>query len=248
MIILEAGLNHFGKVKEAREYLNFFLKSNFKKLTFQINTKEYYKKYPFKLPISFYKYALKKTKQKGKKIGLAVCDHRTFKEYKSIKFDFYKLLSIGIDNEILIKDLIDKKKEVYISLGIGTDQKIKRCLKKFGNKCQTNLIYTSLSHNPGDLSLERINYLRKKFKKKIGYGHHYKNELPILLSIYYKVSFFFIYIKKDNIKNSIKYPDDKHAFFFKDLSNLLNSMNEVSKIFKKKKLNTKIKINEKIDL
>ncbi len=58
MIILEAFPNYFGKVKEAKEYLNFFLNSNFQKLTFQINTKEYYKKYSFRLPTSFYNYAL----------------------------------------------------------------------------------------------------------------------------------------------------------------------------------------------
>ena len=44
-IILEVGLNHLGSEKKAKKYLNFFLKSKFKKMTFQINTVEYYKKH-----------------------------------------------------------------------------------------------------------------------------------------------------------------------------------------------------------
>jgi len=39
MIVLEVGINHFGKLSEANYYLNFFLKSNFKYLTFQIQSK-----------------------------------------------------------------------------------------------------------------------------------------------------------------------------------------------------------------
>ena len=45
MIILEVGINHFGSIKEANEYLKFFLESNFKFLTFQIQTKKFYQKF-----------------------------------------------------------------------------------------------------------------------------------------------------------------------------------------------------------
>ena len=72
MIILEVGINHFGSVKEANNYLNFFLNSNFKYLTFQIQTKKFYEKnfqkIDFELPISFYKKALIKAKLKNKKL------------------------------------------------------------------------------------------------------------------------------------------------------------------------------------
>tara|TARA_B100000029_G_C17310477_1_gene864199 strand:+ start:87 stop:416 length:330 start_codon:yes stop_codon:yes gene_type:complete len=62
MMILETGINHFGKIKEANEYLNYFLKSKFNYLTFMLQSEKFYKKYKrkidFKLPKSFYEKAL----------------------------------------------------------------------------------------------------------------------------------------------------------------------------------------------
>lgn len=72
MIVLEVGINHFGKLSEANSYLNFFLKSNFEYLTFQIQSKEFYKKFDnkinFKLPLKFYSDAIKKVKKKIKNL------------------------------------------------------------------------------------------------------------------------------------------------------------------------------------
>ena len=45
MVVLEVGINHFGKVKEANKYLNYFLKSKFNYLTFMLQTEKFYKKY-----------------------------------------------------------------------------------------------------------------------------------------------------------------------------------------------------------
>jgi len=41
-LILEAGLNHFGKVDEAKKILNFFIKSEFNHLTFMLHKREFY--------------------------------------------------------------------------------------------------------------------------------------------------------------------------------------------------------------
>ena len=68
MIVLEAGINHFGKLNEANKLLSFFLKSNFKYLTFMIQTDEFYKKNKkkinFELPLAFYNKALRQAKKK----------------------------------------------------------------------------------------------------------------------------------------------------------------------------------------
>ena len=69
-IILEVGLNHLGSKLKADKYLNFFLNSNFDKITFQINTTKFYKKYSYELPFNFYKNALIKAKLKKKKLDL----------------------------------------------------------------------------------------------------------------------------------------------------------------------------------
>ena len=70
MLILEVGINHFGSLLEAKKYLNFFLKSDFEYLTFQIQTEKFYKKFSskinFELPVTFYLEAIKKVKKKKK--------------------------------------------------------------------------------------------------------------------------------------------------------------------------------------
>ena len=119
MIILEVGINHFGKTKEANKYLNYFLKSKFNYLTFMLQTEKFYKKYEkkinFHLPISFYKKALRLSHKKNKKIGIAVCDLKTFKPLSNLNFDFYKLLGISINNKDLISKLKNKIK-IYMYL------------------------------------------------------------------------------------------------------------------------------------
>jgi len=118
MVVLEVGINHFGSLSQANSYLDFFLKSDFKYLTFQIQTEAFYKKFRkkinFELPVKFYLDAIKKSKNKNKKLGLAVCDVNSFKKYESLNFDFYKLLGISINNYKLIDILSLKKKKIFI--------------------------------------------------------------------------------------------------------------------------------------
>ena len=45
MFILEAGINHFGDLKEAKKIDKFFFKSSFKSLTFMIHNEIFYKNY-----------------------------------------------------------------------------------------------------------------------------------------------------------------------------------------------------------
>ena len=116
-VILEAGVNHLGKISEAKKILNFFLNSKFKSLSFMAHSKDFYekmnKKINYKLPISFYSEAIKLAHKKNKRIGLAVCDIETFKPFHKINFDFYKLLGISINNKKLIYDL-GLKKNMFI--------------------------------------------------------------------------------------------------------------------------------------
>lgn len=247
MIILEVGINHFGSIKEANDYLKFFFKSDFKYLTFQIQTKKFYqknKKINFELPISFYKKALDKAQQHNKKIGLAVCCARSFKKYENLSFNFYKLLSIAINNFQLIDTLSKFKKKIFISLGKGTNKNILKCLNRFSKKNNLNLIYTSMSYSPKDLNLSRINILKKIFRLPVGYGHHYKNNIPLYFLKIFKADYLFIYIKKKEKRGRI-YPDDTHAIEIDKLNNLKDKLNEIDIILANKKINTKIKLNEK---
>ena len=100
-----------------------------------------------------------------------------------------------------------------------------------------------MSYHPKDLNLNRINYLKNKFKIPVGYGHHYKNEIPLILSKLYGVEFIFLYIKKKS-KEKRFYPDNNHALFLDQLIPLVEKLNEVENLINNKAINTKIKLTD----
>ena len=98
-----------------------------------------------------------------------------------------------------------------------------------------------MSYDPNDLDLNRINYLRKKYQLPVGYGHHYKNSLPIYLSAFFNPTFYFVYIKIFAKKKRL-FPDNIHAFFTHQMKELYDNINDVKIKLTKKKVSTKIKI------
>ncbi len=112
-------------------------------------------------------------------------------------------------------------------------------------KKKLRLIHTSLSYEPADQNLKRIELFYKIFPK-LAYGHHYKNILPIILSLNSNIKDIFVYIKGNQAKNR-HYPDDIHAFSFKEIKNLSKKINECIDILgSKNKRNSIIKtINDK---
>jgi len=128
MFFLEAGINHFGDKKEIDKILKFFFKSSFQNITFMLQTDDFYNQYTkkginFKLERDYYNHLIKICKKNNKKIGLSVCDIKTFSEVKDLEFDFYKLLSISINNFNLINILNTKNKPIYISTGFNSNDK-----------------------------------------------------------------------------------------------------------------------------
>ena len=229
-LILEVGLNHFGKVKESIKYLKFFLKSNFTHITYQIQKESYYEKFKFKLPISHYIFLINKIHKKGKKIGLAVCDIDSCYEIAKLNFDFYKILSISLTDKFLVKFIKERKKPIFLSCGTASNNEIKKSINNFknGEKKKITLIHTSLSYEAKDQNLKRLELLYK-ILPRIAYGHHYSNFLPIILSLYSKIKYIFIYIKALEKKGRF-YPDEKHALNFKKIDNLSEIINESIKI------------------
>jgi sialic acid synthase SpsE len=250
-IFLEAGINHFGDVMAAHRIIKFFIKSEYKNLTFMIHKETFYKKQfltnkiDFKLQRSFYQKAIDICHKKNKRIGLSVCDLKSCNYIIDLNFDFYKILGISINNKQLIQEIDKKKKPTYVSLAIANNNKIKNLLKYFYNKKNLRLIYTSMSYEPKDLNLNKISSLNKKFNIPVGYGHHYKNLIPFSIMSFYKVKFIFFYIKGFFKKKNKYYPDNDHAIFIKDLKNVTDIIEESNIIIKNKKNNEKIKLNDK---
>ena len=250
MFILEGGINHFGKISEANILLNFFLDSNFNKISFMIHTELFYsinkkKGLNFELPYKFYKDSINKVHKKKKKIGLSVCDIVSFYKYKDLNFDFYKLLSVAINNYELI-NLLKKKKNIYVSTGFANHKKIKNCIKAFENKKLT-LLHTPMSYNEQDLCFKKIYLLKKKYKKPVGYSHHHINYNSIYALSAYKPDKIFLYVRQKDKKNRI-YPDHDHAIKINDLESLrinylkCEKMHLVSKKFKVNIFKNEIKI------
>ena len=246
-LILEVGLNHFGKVKESIKYLKFFLNSNFTHITYQIQKESYYQKFKFKLPISHYIFLINKIHKKGKKIGLAVADIKSCYEIAKLNFDFYKILSVSLNDKLLVDFINKRKKPIFLSCGTASNNEIKKCLNNFKtrDKKRITLIHTSLSYDAKDQNLKRLELLYKIFPS-IAYGHHYGNFLPIILSLYSKIKFIFVYIKASEKKGRY-HPDEKHAFAFKKTEDLKEVINESVKILgSENKRNSTIKtINDK---
>jgi len=232
---LEAGINHFGKLDQANKILRYFLNSSFKNITYMIQSEKFYKKYKkrglnFKLSYNFYLNAIKECKKKKKKFGLAVCDAVSFKGKRDLNVDFYKLLSIGIDDYELIEMLKIKKKPVYISTGFNvTESKIKKAIKLFNNSKQIQLLHTPMTYTLDELNLKKINIYKKKFKLPTGYSNHFNNKEIFCLLSNYEPNSVFLYCKPIKKKGRI-YPDDQHAFYLDELENIKFDYNYASKV------------------
>ena len=154
------------------------------------------KKINYKLSREFYKKAINISHEKGKKIGLSVCDLKTFDELKDLNFDFYKLLSIGVNNHSLIEVLRKRNKHVFISTGFNTSiSQVKKSIKMFKSKKKLTLLHTPMTYNTSELNFPKINIMRKKFKLDVGYSNHNNdiNNLNVLSC--YNPKIIFLYCK-----------------------------------------------------
>lgn len=244
---IEAGTNHFGKVSEANKILNFFLNSNFKNLTFMIQSKSFYEKHKkkgidFTLKKNFYIDALKKCHEKKKYFGLAVCSEETFQDFYDLKFDFYKLLSLAINNKKLIKMLKKKNKPIFVSTGFNSNEKkIKKCLSFFNIKSKITLLHSPMTYSSDELNLKRVEEIKKKYSLKTGYSNHYNNINVLYQLSAYNPDAIFLYCKQKKKRGRI-YPDDEHAFYFKELNKIIGEYKNYVSMHKKLKKIKQIKI------
>ena len=232
MIIGEVGLNHLGKKDYANEYINFHLKNNFESLSFQIRENKFYErkeKKHLRLNDTFYKRIADKYRDiRDKKIGLSVSSLDSIEHIIYLKFDFYKILSIGAKDSNLINTLLKKTSaEIYISIGSLSLIEIKKIIKMYIHNKRIKFNYTQLTYNNENINFLNLLDFASKYKNKYSYGHHYTNDIPIVLSKTIKNCDIFIYLK--GLKK-VKYPDDVHAFDFKNFIELLNKIDEIDKI------------------
>ena len=188
--------------------------------TIMIHTHEYYVKNPHHIiKKSVYENIIKICKKNKKKIGLSVCDIKTFTELEKLNFDFYKLLSISNTNIELINMLKLKKKHIYISTGLSSLKKVKKSIELFKNYKKKSILHTPMTYDGSKLNFHKINLFKKLFKIKTGYSNHSNNVNTVYALSAYEPSEIFIYTKP-NINKKINFPDDKHSFSIDKLENI----------------------------
>ena len=231
MIIGEVGLNHLGSEDYANEYINFHLNNNFESLSFQIRESEFYqreKKKHLKLSLDFYAKTVNNYRNTKKKIGLSVSNLDSIKNIINLKFDFYKILSIASKDTNLINTLLEKtSSDIYISIGSLNFIEINEIIKMYIDNNRIKFNYTQLSYNSENVNFLNLLDLSSKYKNRFSYGHHYTNDIPIILSKSIQNCDIFIYLK--GLKK-IKHPDEMHAIDFLSFTNLLTKINEIDQI------------------
>ena len=229
MIIGEVGLNHLGDEKYAHEYINFHLNNNFECLSFQIRENSFYQKKDYlKLNKSFYEQVINIYSKTKKKIGLAVSNLDSIENMIPLKFDFYKILSASAKDENLINTLLKKTNaQIYISLGSLNFDEINKIINKHLNNSRVKFNYTQLSYEGFNLNLINLFNLSNKYNCKLSYGHHYINDMPIIMSKILLNCDIFIYLKG---MKKIKHPDEVHALNFENFFKLLNKFKEIDEL------------------
>ena len=135
-----------------------------------------------------------------------------------------------------------KNKPIFISTGHrASDNDIKKCLKRFSKKNKITLLHSPMTYLPQEIFLRRVIELRKKFKLKVGYSNHNNDINNIYLLSAYEPDAIFLYCKQRRKKGRV-YPDDEHAFYFKELKNFMQNYLNYNLMHKKIKKIKQVKI------
>lgn len=222
--IAEIGLNHLGDSKRLNKMIRSLVASKVFGISVQILDEEYYDdSKPFRKKIAYKEYfeLAKYLKKKKIKFGIATNNIKTIQKFKSIKIDFWKIISTKFFNTEIIKYALKVNKNVYLSCGIASLQDIYEKNKK--NK-KLNFIHTSFSDSFKNVNLTAINSIRKSIKKNISFGLHSDLHELIISAISLEVDKIFFYVKFNDKKN---YPDHRHAINLEELKKKLLVWNKI---------------------
>lgn len=227
--VIEFGHNHLGKSIVIEKLLDFFYRSSFSDCTFMLHSLDFYKTNSnfYILPKTMKK-IISKIHKKKKRIGLAVCDHRSYNFFSHLNFDFYKLLSIGNTNKNLINLLIKKNCHIYISTGMSSNYRVNKSLKIFGSYKKKTILHTPMTYKTNELNFPKIIHLKNRFHCDVGYSNHNNNPSTLYALSYYNPSTIFLYVKHSNL-STIEFPDNSHSIQIDNIekikSNYLECLN-----------------------
>ncbi len=200
-IIAEAGVNHNGKIINAKKLIKVAAKAGADYVKFQIfktenqvtkkapkakyqilNTKNKENQYEmikkYELNNSQLKILFKYSKKNKIKFLASCFDSESARNYLKIGGKVFKIPSGEINNLNLLEFIGKKNKEIFLSTGLSTEKEIKNALNhltKNGTKKKKICIMqctTDYPCNLNDVNLLVIPMLSKKFKTKVGFSDH----------------------------------------------------------------------------
>lgn len=224
MIIAEIGINHEGSEMVAHNMLAELLETSIDAITFQIPSEEYLNgEEPKRTPLSnqFYKEAISQTHLSKKLIGFACGDANMVELLDDCGTDFWKTLSFDIFNEELQNMIQKTSKLTYISTGISSIDDIVKANKMYKN---IKFIHTQVSNDIKDVNLQAIDTIKKETNRDVAYGQHCNEKKVIYISMVYKPSDIFFYVKESN---SNEYPDGPHAIVIDEVEQIIQDLNNL---------------------
>ena len=197
-IIAEIGINHEGKIKRAMKLIKNAKKAGADAVKFQLfepetlapNKKETKKKKLYQMwkKVSLNENDIKKLKEYSKKNRIdffcSVFDKKSLKIINKLEIKYIKIASSDLNDDILLRKIAKTKKKVFLSTGMANELEIKNALNILKNNKIILMHCVSLYPCPLKLAnLNRINTLKEKFKKMIGYSDHCSGVSAAITSI-----------------------------------------------------------------
>ncbi len=248
-IIAEAGINHNGDLKLAKELVDAAKESGADAVKFQIfHTESFYSIkhkgfehtesdiYNLMRSLEFGEDEWMELKEFADKKGIlffaSVFDDISFEISRKIAMPIYKIASLDITNFPLIKKIAKTKKPVIISTGFSTLDEISRAVKWIEEEKNKNI---SILHcvslyppKPDEVNLNFIKTLNKVFPYEIGFSDHTKGWHMAIAAVSLGAK---IVEKHFTLDNNLPGPDQKLSLNKDDFNKMVTEIREVEKSF-----------------
>lgn len=254
-IVAEIGINHDGNFKKCLKMIKQAAKAGADSVKIQTNeveesymqNTESYKTFKNK---NFSNSELLKLKKYSEKLGVIFFstpdDIKSLNRLIKIKVPAIKISSGLATNLPLIGESLKKKIPTIISTGFSTKKDLndlKKFISKFNFRKVAILKCTAnYPANPGDLDLNSIDFLKKKFNLPIGYSDHSLGDLAPLIA----VSCGAVIIEKHfTLNKSQKGADHKISLEPKEFELMVKKIRTAERMLGQKVFNIKSKIEKK---
>jgi N,N'-diacetyllegionaminate synthase len=257
IIIAEAGVNHNGKVKLAKNLVNIAKNAGADYVKFQYFNPEYlttnfskqadYQKKTYKQKNNSQKVMLKKLslslnqlievynycKKKKIKFAISIFDHISLKNIKKFNLDFIKIPSGEITNYPLLRDVAKMNKKIILSTGMSNIKDIYNALtilrKYKQKKSKITLMHCTTNYPTSEdqVNISSITEMKKKFKIDVGYSDHTVGNEAACAAVAFGAR---IFEKHFTISKNMKGPDHAASLNPDELKNYIYSIRKTQKM------------------